>query len=340
MFGNCTLMLNSQFYKNLKRLSVVLAALSLTSFSQANDFQTHPSYMSFKQNTMKTYGLSNEQIDWAMNGSKNLPSILSIMSRPGESKPWYSYKTNFLSEGTIQRGVRFKQQYASTLQRAEQQFGVPQAIILGILGVETGFGSNKGSFITRDALATLGFNGDRRNQYFQDELSALIAWSYKDGISTSSVVGSYAGAVGYPQFMPSNITKFGVDYDGNGHIDLRNSAVDAIGSIANYLANHGWQRDQPIAFAARYTGTNPDSIIAKDLTLPTPYGVLKNQGITPLNPIVKIDDLDMVNVIQLQENYGPIYYLTYPNFQVITTYNKSRMYATALWLLGTEITSR
>ncbi|MCU4518683.1 lytic murein transglycosylase B [Acinetobacter schindleri] len=333
-------MLKPHFYKKLKRLSLVFAVLSFSSFSQANDFQTHPSYSAFKIKTMQQYGLSNEQIDWAMNGTRNLPNVLSIMSRPGESKPWYSYKTNFLTESTIQRGVRFKQQYADTLNRAEQQFGVPQAIILGILGVETGFGSNKGSFITRDALATLGFNGDRRNEYFQDELSALIAWSYKDGVPTNSVVGSYAGAIGYPQFMPSNIPKFGVDYDGNGHIDLRNSAVDAIGSIANYLAQHGWQRNQPIAFPARYAGSNPDAIIAKDLTQPTPYGVLKTQGISPMNPIVKIDDLDLVNVIQLQENYGPIYYITYPNFQVITTYNRSRMYATALWLLGTEIVSR
>lgn len=164
-----------------------------------------------------------------------------------------------------------------------------------------------------------GFGYERRAEYFKDELAALIAWSYKDGVPTSSIVGSYAGAVGYPQFMPSNIPKFGVDYDGNGHIDLRNSAVDAIGSIANYLAQHGWQRNQPIAFAARYIGNNPDSVIAKDLTLPTPYGVLKSQGVMPMNPIVQIDDLDLVNVIQLQENYGHIYYITYPNFQVITT---------------------
>jgi membrane-bound lytic murein transglycosylase B len=262
------------------------------------------------------------------------------MNRPGESKPWYQYKTNFMAESTIQRGVRFKNQYADTLNRAEQQFGVPQSVILGILGVETGFGTNKGNFVTRDALATLGFGYERRAQYFQDELSALIAWSYKDGVPTNSVTGSYAGAIGYPQFMPSNIPKLGVDYDADGHIDLRNSAVDAIGSIANYLAQHGWQRNQPIGFAARYIGNNPESIIAKDLEQPTPYGVLKNQGVTPTNPIVKIDDLDMVNVIQLQDSYAPIYYLTYPNFQVITTYNKSRMYATAVWQLGTEIASR
>lgn len=333
-------MLKTNLLRKLKRISLVVGAFTVSSFCQANDFANHPQYNNFKLKTMQSYGLTAEQVDWAMNGSKNLPNIINIMNRPGESKPWYSYKTNFLAESTIQRGVRFKQQYADTLHRAEQQFGVPQSIILGILGVETGFGSNKGNFVTRDALATLGFGYERRAQYFQDELSALIAWSYKDGIPTNSVVGSYAGAVGYPQFMPSNIPKFGVDYDGNGHIDLRNSAVDAIGSIANYLAQHGWQRNQPIAFAARYTGSNPDEIIAKDLTLPTPYGALKSKGISPLNPIVKIDDLDMVNVIQLQESYGPIYYLTYPNFQVITTYNRSRMYATALWLLGTEIASR
>lgn len=333
-------MLSINFYNRIKRLPLLLGALSITSFCQANDFYNHPSYNSFKQKTMQTYGLSAEQVDWAMNGSKNLPNIINIMNRPGESKPWYKYKTNFMAESTIQRGVRFKTQYADTLNRAEQQFGVPQSIILGILGVETGFGANKGNFITRDALATLGFGYERRAQYFQDELAALIAWTYKDGVSASSVVGSYAGAIGYPQFMPSNISKMGVDYDGNGHIDLRNSAVDAIGSIANYLAQHGWQRNQPIGFAARYTGNTPASIIAKDLEQPTPYGALKNQGITPINPIVQIDDLDMVNIIQLQDSYGPIYYITYPNFQVITTYNKSRMYATAVWQLGIEIASR
>ncbi|CAB1214713.1 lytic murein transglycosylase B [Acinetobacter bouvetii] len=333
-------MLNLNFYNKVKHLPLILGALSISNFCQANDFYNHPSYNNFKQKTMQTYGLSSEQVDWAMNGSKNLPNIINIMNRPGESKPWYEYKTNFMAESTIQRGVRFKNQYADILNRAEQQFGVPQSVILGILGVETGFGANKGNFITRDALATLGFGYERRAQYFQDELGALIAWTYKDGVPANSVMGSYAGAIGYPQFMPSNITKLGVDYDANGHIDLRNSAADAIGSIANYLAQHGWQRNQPIGFAARYTGNNPTSIIAKDLEQPTPYGALKNQGISPTNPIVKIDDLDMVNIIQLQESYAPIYYITYPNFQVITTYNKSRMYATAVWQLGTEIASR
>lgn len=332
-----------KFRLHHKMSTLLLSATLLTTTSistQANEFLYHPEYAQFKQKTMQTYGLSAEQIDWAMNGSTNRKNIIEIMNRPGESKPWYSYKTNFLAESTIQRGVRFKQQYADTLNRAEQQFGVPQSVILGILGVETGFGTNKGELMTRDALATLAFGYPRRGPYFQDELGALIAWSYKEGIPAHSVRGSYAGAIGYPQFMPSNIPKFGVDYDGNGHVDLRGSAVDAIGSIANYLAQHGWQRNQPIGFLARYQGQQPDQVIAKDLTQPTPYGELRKQGVVTANPLVKIDNLDLVNVIQLQESYGPSYYITYPNFQVITTYNKSRLYATAVWQLGTEVASR
>ena len=328
------------FYNKMKQLTLVATLAISAQYSGANDFSVDPQYYAFKQKTMQQYALSEQQIDSAMQGARQIPSIISVMNRPGESKPWYQYKTNFLTEGTIQRGVRFKQQYAAALARAEQQYGVPQAIILGILGVETGFGSNKGSYVTRDALATLAFGYPRRSEYFKDELAALIAWSYRDGTPIRSVVGSYAGAVGYPQFMPSNIPKFGVDYDGNGHVDLRNSAVDAIGSIANYLAQHGWQRNRPIAVAARFSGANPTAIISQDLTKPMPYGVMKYQGVIPVNTMYKIDALELVNVIQLQENYGPMYYITYPNFQVITTYNKSRMYATALWLLGTEIASR
>lgn len=333
-------MFNPQLWKKIRNIGLCSAALSFTSFCQANDFSKHPDYETFKQKTMQTYGLTAMQVDHAMHGSKNLPNIINIMNRPGESKPWYDYKAMFLTEGTIRKGVSFKNQYADTLRRAEQEFGVPQSVILGILGVETGFGSNKGNFITRDALATLGFGFPRRAEYFKDELAALIAWTYQDGNATNSVVGSYAGAIGYPQFMPSNITKFGVDYDGNGHIDLRNSAVDAIGSIANYMVQHGWQKNQPIGFQARYNGSQPDEVIAKDLKQPTPYGVLRKLGVSPINPAVKIDDLDMVNVIQLQEKFGPVYYITYPNYQVITEYNRSRLYATAVWLLGTEIANR
>ena len=324
------------WYKKIsKTIAVCSLALVSSSFCLANDFAFSPDYATFKANTMQTYGLTADQVDQAMLGAQNRPNILKIMERPGESKPWYQYQSMFLVDGTINKGANFKAQYSNALQRAEAQYGVSQNAILGILGVETGYGSNKGNIITRDALATLAFGYPRRAQYFQNELAALIAWTYKENYPITTITGSYAGAVGYPQFMPSNITKYGVDYDGNGHIDLRNSPTDAIGSIANYLAQQGWERDRPIAYPANYTGNNPEDVISKDLTQPLPYGVVKQLGINSLNP--NIDDLDLVNVIQLQGDYGPIYYVTFPNFQVITTYNKSRMYATAVWQLGTAV---
>ncbi len=326
----------------LKPFSIAVLCSTLLSQAYANDFILHPNYAAFKANTMQKYGLSAEQIDSAMSGSKHINRIINIMSSPGENKPWYDYKKNFLVESTIQRGVRFKHQYHEALSRAEQVYGVPQSIILGVLGVETGYGTNKGSFITRDALATLAFGYPRRAEYFSDELAALIAWSYQDGRPTSSVVGSYAGAIGYPQFMPSNINKFGVDFDANGHVDLMNSPIDAIGSIANYLAKNGWQRNQPIGYLASYSGNNPADIIAKPFELGNtkPYGQMQQLGLQPLNPTIKIDALDMVNGIQLEDSYGLIYYIVYPNFNVITSYNNSRMYAAAVWLLGQEISSR
>ena len=330
----------THFYKKAM-LALGLSAFSITA-SFANDFITHPNYLSFKAKAMQQHGLTSAQIDNAMSGAQNIDRILSIMAKPGESKPWYEYRENFLVEGTIQRGVRFKNQYASTLRRAEQTYGVPQSIILGILGVETGYAANKGSFITRDALATLAFGYPRRADYFQDELAALIAWTYQDGRVTSSVNGSYAGAIGFPQFMPTNITKLGVDFDGNGHIDLENSAVDAIGSIANFISKHGWQTGQPVAIRAIYTGVDDTQVIAPDLRTAKPYlvGELSKLGVRPINPTVKLDSMDMVHVIRLDEVSGPQYWITYPNFISIIGYNPSRMYVSAVWQLGEEVANR
>lgn len=324
--------------------SKFLSALLLVASTvcSANDFSYYPTYPAFKDKVMQRYGLSSEQVDYAMSDARQIDRVITIMGRPGESKPWYEYKRNFLMDSTIARGVRFRNTYAESLQRAERQYGVSQAAILGILGVETGYGANKGSFVTRDVLATLGFGYPRRADYFQDELAALIAWSYRDGRPASSVVGSYAGAIGYPQFMPSNIDKFGVDFDGNGHIDLMNSPIDAIGSIANYLAKHGWQAGQPVMYSAVFSGTNPDSVIAKPFELgkTKPYVQMQQLGLYSANPQLNIDALDMVNGIALEDEQGMRYYLVYPNFNVITTYNNSRMYAAAVWQLGTAVLNR
>lgn len=319
-------------------LTVLACTTALPVF--ANDFSTDPNYSAFRQRMISQYNFTGDQVDIAMSEASRIDRILSIMTRPGESKEWFEYRPQFITEATINRGVRFKQQYANALARAEKQYGVPQSIILGILGVETSFGQNKGSFRTIDALSTLAFGYPKRADYFTDELAALLVLAREQGVRADSIKGSYAGAIGYPQFMPSNIRLLGVDFNQDGHVDLINSPEDAIGSVAHYLSSKGWQRGQPIGYRASYKGNDDSQVISKDLTQPKLAGDLMALGLTPLDKSTKIDLLDLVNGVRLNDQDGPIYWITYPNYQVITTYNRSRLYATAVWQLGEAIVNR
>ncbi len=329
----------------LKDYTLLLAGLLVAGsspVSHANDFMLDPAYPAFQQKMMNEFQFSATQVDEAMSSAVRIDRILTIMTKPAEGKQWYEYRPQFLVDSTIDRGARFKQQHANALWRAEQQYGVPQSIILGILGVETGFGQNKGSFRTLDALATLAFGYPRRSAYFSDELANLLVLAREQGLSVDSYKGSYAGALGYPQFMPSNIRKLAVDFNQDGKVDIINDPVDAIGSIAHYLSVNGWQRGEPIGFRANYNGHDDMQVVAPDgqLDKMRPAGEFASLGLKPINPVTKLDPLDMVNGIRLMEEYGPTYWIVYPNYVTITTYNYSRNYATAVWQLGEAILNR
>jgi len=311
---------------------------SISGFSHAGDFDTDPGYPAFRDMMVQQYQFSPEAVDSIMNNAHIKASILAVMAKPGESKEWYQYQPQFITEATITKGVAFQANYSEALKRAETTYGVPNEIILGILGVETGFGGHKGSFYALDALATLAFRDERRPDYFKQELAALLVLCREQQLDTTQVKSSYAGAIGYPQFMPSNIRKLGVDFDGDGHVDLINSPVDAIGSVANYLAAHGWQKGKPIGYRAEYKGTDDNLIIAKDLTQPRSASELFALGLTPIS--APVSPTDLVNGVRLMGDAGPLYWFTYPNYQVITTYNRSRLYATAVWQLGAAIRER
>ncbi len=329
----------------LKDCTVLLAgllAIGTATITHANDFILDPAYPAFQQKMFNEFQFSAAQVDEAMSSATRIDRILTIMTKPAEGKQWYEYRPQFVVDSTISRGAKFKQQHGNALWRAEQQYGVPQSIILGILGVETGFGQNKGSFRTVDALSTLAFGYPRRSAYFTDELANLLVLAREQGLSANSYKGSYAGALGYPQFMPSNIRKLAVDFNQDGKVDIINDPVDAIGSIAHYLSVNGWQRNEPIGYRANYTGSDDLQIVAPDGQLDKlrPAGEFAKLGLKPLNPANKPDPLDMVNGIRLMEEFGPTYWLVYPNYVSITTYNYSRNYATAVWQLGEAIISR
>ena len=203
-------------------------------------------------------GFNRAEVEALLKQTHYVESAIQLMkpAPPGRPKNWRAYRARFVEPVRINAGVAFWNQHAEALARAEAKYGVPAEIIVGIIGVETVYGRNTGSFRVMDAVTTLAFaypntpNRDARMAYFRGELENTLLFARESGIDPFSLLGSYAGAIGWPQFMPGSIRQFAVDFDGNGKIDLRNSPVDAIGSVANFLVQHGWKAGMPIVFPA------------------------------------------------------------------------------------------
>jgi len=185
--------------------------------------------------------------------------ILDAIARPAEGKPWYQYRPIFLTGKRIRLGVEFRHRHRAALARAERQYGVPAAIITAIIGVETFYGRHAGHYRVIDALATLGFNYPKRGGFFRQELRHFLLLTREQGLSPRDLVGSYAGAMSMPQFMPSSFRSYAVDFDGDGVKDIWSSPVDAIGSVANYLSRHGWEAGGGIAVRVKFTQYVTDS---------------------------------------------------------------------------------
>ncbi|MEO8839025.1 MAG: lytic murein transglycosylase B [Herbaspirillum sp.] len=266
------------------------------------------------------------------------PQVVQLM-RPapvGKPKNWNAYRARFVEPIRINAGVRFWNQYAEQLTRAEAQYGVPAEIIVAIIGVETVYGRNTGNFRVMDAIATLAFdypdtpNRDARMRYFRGELENTLLFARQSNIDPLSLRGSYAGAIGWPQFMPGSILKYAVDGDGDGRIDLRNSPADAISSVANFLVQHGWKTGAPIVFPAKVSSTNADwqAFIGQGLKAGFPLAQLKANGVLPQGePTPSLS----YGLVDLQNGRNPTeYWLGTDNFFVITQYNRSYFYAMAV----------
>lgn len=265
------------------------------------------------------------------------PSVVAAMSRPLVAPPtWFDYAPRFLSPARIDAGIAFWQANAAALSRAENEFGVPAEVIVAIIGVETFYGRNTGSYRVIDALTTLAFDYPRRAQFFSGELRQFLLLTRDQGVSPMLPRGSFAGAIGLPQFMPGSIREYAVDYGGDGRIDLATDSVDAIGSVANYLARHGWQPGQPVMAPVRVEGDD------RDATLRTLDGGMAerrelaqwvNGGVTGF-AIPGDLAADPVGLLMLEERANPTYWVVFNNWYVLTRYNRSRLYASAVWQLA------
>lgn len=262
-------------------------------------------------------------------------SILDAISRPAESKPWSAYRPIFVTPERIDAGIAFYRQHHASLDQIGKQYGVPPQFIVAIIGVETNYGAHTGNYRVLDALVTLAFHYPPRAAFFFDQLKTLLELpADKLPGPIADIRGSYAGAEGLGQFMPTSIRDFAVDEDGDGHINLMASLPDAFASIANYFRAHGWQTGQPVAIQAD-PSSHAAAAPAYAKTAPqTPLEQFTALGYAPTAPV---DPSLPAELLTLDGANGPEYWLTFQNFYVITRYNRSPLYAMAVTQLADAI---
>ncbi len=257
--------------------------------------------------------------------------IVKAISNPAEKRKWFQYKPIFIRKDRMLGGIGFKKIHAGTLQRAEKEYGVPAEIITAIIGVETKYGMNTGKFRVIDSLATLAFNYPKRSKFFLSELEHFLLLTREESLDPYKIRGSYAGAMGKPQFISSSYRNYAIDFDGDKKRDLWRSNSDIIGSVANYFYRHKWKANEPVAIKAKVNGKRWKQAVTDKLKPQYTVGDLRLLGIKPTYPL---DDEMPANLLVLDTKKGKEYWITLHNFYVITRYNHSSMYAMAAFQLS------
>jgi membrane-bound lytic murein transglycosylase B len=294
----------------------------------------HPGQAELVREVAADAGKSPQALNALLDGATKQQSILDAISRPAEGKPWKVYRPIFMTRARIDGGVAFYQEHRALLDRVAGEYGVPAQYIAAIIGVETNYGRIVGHYKVLDALVTLAFYYPPRAKFFREQLKTLLELpDSKLAGPLDSLVGSYAGAQGWGQFMPSSIRDFAVDEDHDGRIDLHDSADDIVASVANYLHAHGWQAGAPVAAQAQ-----PDAeahvVNVEDATPKWPVEQFEAWGYAPLQ---QLDPARLASLQKFEGPNGPEYWFTFQNFYVITRYNRSPMYAMAVDQLAQAI---
>jgi membrane-bound lytic murein transglycosylase B len=299
------------------------------------DYAQRADVKAFIEHVARRHGFDAQALEALFQGVRRQKSILKAIARPAEAKPWYQYRKIFLNPDRIQGGVRFWDEHADTIERASREYGVDPEIIVAIIGVETLYGKRTGRYPVLDALATLGFDYPKRGKFFRGELEQFLLLAREERMDPKAIKGSYAGAMGMGQFIPSSYRAYAVDFDGDGRRDLWDPE-DAIGSVANYFKRHGWKAEAPVAVRARVQGEAFRKLPRKGSKPVVPVSMLASHGVRPVS-----GGLDGVSkVVFLEYDKGPArkeYWIGFDNFYVITRYNRSPLYAMAVYQLSREI---
>lgn len=315
--------------KNIQLLSLIIC-LSFTLTSAAKTITRD----AFVQDMVTQHGFDATQLTRLLTQAKVRQSILKAIARPGEKKAWHQYRAIFINPKRIQGGVTFWRKHAKVLEQAQITYGVPAEIIVAIIGVETVYGENTGNYRVLDALTTLGFHYPKRANFFRQELVNFLLLAREEAMEPLKMKGSYAGAMGLGQFMPSSYRRYAVDFDGDGQRNIWTGVSDAIGSVANYLNQHGWQSGQPVILPTQVHTDAVDALLNLEFKPQYTLQQLKQKGLLFHG---EQSDKQLGMVIDLETKQGTAYWVGFQNFYVITRYNRSKRYAMAVYQLAQEI---
>ncbi|APZ44730.1 lytic murein transglycosylase B [Acidihalobacter ferrooxydans] len=296
-------------------------------------FAQRPEVREYIDQLVRKDGFDKAELQRQFDRVKLQPAVIAAIKRPAESLPWYKYRRIFLTPARVRGGVAFWHKYRSALERAQKVYGVPPQMVTAIIGVETYYGRHMGRWPVFDSLATLGFDYPPRARFFQSQLTQFLLLARQEKIDPFAVKGSYAGAMGMGQFMPGSYRAYAVDFDDNGQRDLWNDPIDAIGSVANYLAVHGWQAGAGVAVPASVKG-DPYATRRPAARPALTLAQLRAQGIRPQ---ARLAGGGPYSVIRLDAAGGPEYWVGAKNFYVIMRYNYSPLYAMAVYQLSQDI---
>ena len=328
--------------KNLKITTGALFLAGIATLCQAEPaaptLAEETAVVEFARDLEQRHGFKADELLDLFSQTRPNARVLQLIRPPASplQRSWERYRPRFLSDRRINGGVRFWRENAATLARARATYGVPEEVIVAIIGVETEYGANTGGFRVLEALGSLAFHYPPRADFFRSELEQFLLLARENKLDPLAVKGSYAGAIGIPQFMPGSQRRYAVDFDGDQRIDLGNSVDDAIGSVARFLEQHGWQSGQPVAIPAQVATVPEAGLIEAGIRPTLKMADLREKGIS-----AKAEDQDKVALIDLvSPGRTTEYWLGYENFYVITRYNRSSFYAMSVFQLAEEIRQR
>ncbi len=301
---------------------------------QRDSYLARPEVQRFLEDVVKRHSFDRGELNTLFKNVERQSKVLKAIRRPAEAKPWYEYRKIFITSDRIMQGVEYWNENEAILERAQAAFGVAPEIVVAIIGVETFYGRRTGNFPVLDTLTTLGFDYPPRSRFFRRELEQFLLLVREESIDASDAKGSYAGAMGKGQFIPSSYRAYAVDFDKDGVRDLWDSNEDAIGSVANYFKRHGWEPDAPVAVEAVVSGDNYQKLIGKGMKPSIEASTLVSNGIKPTSG--KLDGTEIA-FFEFELRNAKQYWVGFNNFYVITRYNRSPLYAMAVYQLSQKI---